>query len=483
MVDRAAFAALQPNDPSELGPYRLLGRLGSGGMGTVFAAEDDAGQLVAVKVINAHLAGDERFAREFGREVTAARRVRPFCTAPVLDAQLDKHPLFLVTEYVDGPSLQELVTVSGPLRGAALEQLAVGMAAALTAIHHAQVVHRDLKPSNVLLSAVGPRVIDFGIARTLNGPGASVQPTHLSGTPGYIAPEVLRGGPVTAAADLFAWGCVMAYAASGAPPFPGDEVFAVHQRVLTEPPQLAGLTDPLRRLVVRALDKDPGRRGTAAELLAQLVGDERADAERATELLQRAWPAPTLPGTDLERPATQRTAKRSRAPLTGGRRAAVVAVGVGAAALAGFLLWPRDDDTKGPGEDSARVRSGPVLLHSPYSFELDTLPPAGAGAWVDTRDTTDDLRVIGHNGVAPDLEPGYEKPKALARWMPDEQPTEQQCLDALRQKPVTNAEKIDRGQRFCLQTSEGRTAYIRVLSVPVGDGETRVEATVWELPT
>ncbi|WP_051845706.1 serine/threonine-protein kinase [Streptomyces globisporus] len=482
MVDHAAFAALQPNDPSWLGPYRLLGRLGSGGMGTVFAAEGGAGQLVAVKVINAHLAGDERFARESKREVTAARRVRPFCTAPVLDAQLDEHPLFIVTEYVDGPTLQELVTVSGPLRGRALEQLAVGMAAALTAIHSAQVVHRDLKPSNVLLSAVGPRVIDFGIARALDGPGASVQPTQLSGTPGYIAPEVLRGGSVTPAADMFAWGCVMAYAASGTLPFPGDDVFAVHQRVLTEPPRLAGLTDPLQWLVVRALDKDPGRRGTASELLAQLVGDERADAERATELLQRAWSAPTLLATDPERPAAERAAGRSRIPLAGGRRAAAMAVGVGAAVLAGVLLWPHDD-AEGPGEGSAQVRSGPMTLHSPYSFELDTLPPIGADAWVDTRDATEDLRVIGHSGVTPDLEPGYEKPKALARWTSTEQPTEQHCLDALRQKPVTSAKEIDRGDRFCLQTSEGRTAYIRVVSVPVGDGGTRIEATVWELPT
>ncbi len=155
MADHAAFAALQPHDPTRLGPYRLLGRIGHGGMGTVFAAETDTSQHVAVKVINADLAGDERFTRHFRREVTAARRVRPFCTAPVVDAQLDEHPLFVVTEFIDGPTLHDLVARTGPLRGGALEQLAVGMAAALTAIHAAQVVHRDLKPANVLLSEVG----------------------------------------------------------------------------------------------------------------------------------------------------------------------------------------------------------------------------------------------------------------------------------------------------------------------------------------
>ncbi|MFF7369697.1 serine/threonine-protein kinase [Streptomyces tricolor] len=483
MVDRAPFAALQPNDPTRLGPYRLLGRLGNGGMGTVFAAENAASQLVAVKVINAHLADDERFAREFKREVTAARRVRPFCTAPVLDAQLDEHPLYIVTEYVDGPTLQDLVTRSGPLQGGALEQLAVGMAAALTAIHAAQVVHRDLKPSNVLLSPVGPRVIDFGIARALDGPDASVQPTQLSGTPGYIAPEVLRGGPVTPAADLFAWGCVMAYAASGALPFPGEDVFAVHQRVLTESPRLAGLTGTLRPLVERALDKDPGRRGSASKLLAQLVGDERADAQRATELVQRSWSAPTLTATAPAQPATAPAAGQTRVPRAGGRRrvAAVAAgaVGVGAAVLAGVLLWPEGDDGNEPVKDTAKIRSGPVTLHSSYAFELDTTPPTGAARWIDTRDTTDDLRVENHQGAAPDLLSG--KANGLARWESDQPPTEQQCVDALAD-PLGESRSLKRGERFCLQTTDGRTAYVRIISLPVGEGETRVEATVWELP-
>ncbi|MFF5506175.1 serine/threonine-protein kinase [Streptomyces roseolus] len=483
MVDRAAFAALQPNDPTRLGPYRLLGRLGSGGMGTVYAGESATSQLVAVKVINAHLAGDERFAREFKREVTAARRVRAFCTAPVLDAQLDKHPLYIVTEYVDGPTLQALVTRHGPLLGGALEQLAVGMAAALTAIHAAMVVHRDLKPSNVLLSAVGPRVIDFGIARAWEGPDASVQPTQLSGTPGYIAPEVLRGGPVTPAADLFAGGCVMAYAASGALPFPGEDVFAVHQRVLAEPPRLSGLDGPLRELVEQALEKDPGRRGTASGLLARLVGDERVDAERATELVERSWPAPTLSASGTQRPVTAGAPDQAGAARAGGRHRAAVVGGVavvGAAVLTGALMWPDGHRDKEPVKDSAKVRTGPVTLHSPYAFELDTVPPTGAERWIDTRDLTDDLRAEERTGATPVLLSG--KSNALVRWTSEEPPTEQQCADAL-QAPFGKASDVKRGDRFCLQTTDGRTASIRVLSLPVGEGETRIEATVWELPT
>ncbi|MER7622970.1 serine/threonine-protein kinase [Streptomyces sp. NPDC126503] len=485
MVDRAAFAALQPNDPARLGPYRLIGRLGSGGMGTVFAAEDTASHLVAVKVINAHLAGDERFTREFTREVTAARRVRPFCTAPVLDARLDEHPLYVVTEYVEGPTLQDLVARTGPLRGGALEQLAVGMAAALTAIHAAHVVHRDLKPSNVLLSPMGPRVIDFGIARALDGPDASVRPTHLSGTPGYIAPEVLRGGPVTPAADLFAWGCVMAYAASGTLPFPGEDIHTVHQRVLTEPPRLSGLTDTLRPLVEQALDKDPGRRGSAPALLAMLVGDDRADAERATELVERSWRSPTLLATGAARSATDRaTARTGSARASGRRRAAVAAgaVGVGAAVLAGVLLWPEDDRGEDPVKDTAKVRSGPVTLQSAHSFELDTVPPTGARRWIDTRDITDDLRTENTApGATPHLLPGRQS--ALARWDSDQPPTEQQCLETLGRAPMEQSPSLKRGDRFCLQTTDGRTAHVRIVSLPLGEGATRLEATVWELPT
>ena len=178
-----AIDQLRPGDPSRLGDYRLVGRIGRGGMGTVFLAESARGERVAVKVINPELADDETFRDRFRREVESARRVRRFCTAPVLDAQLDGEPLFIVTEFVDGPDLDEFVRDSGPMRGSSLEHLAVGVATALTAIHGAGVVHRDLKPANVLLSSVGPRVIDFGIARALDTVSGATRTGQFIGTP------------------------------------------------------------------------------------------------------------------------------------------------------------------------------------------------------------------------------------------------------------------------------------------------------------
>ncbi|HEY8478761.1 MAG TPA: serine/threonine-protein kinase, partial [Spirillospora sp.] len=156
----------QPDLPERIGPYRIVDCLGEGGMGTVFAGLDADGKKVAIKVIKPAFADDRRYRARFEAEVKAAQRVRPFCTAPVLDADPAADPPYLVTEYVNGPSLKKLVTETGPLRGADLEAVAIGIATALTAVHDAGIIHRDLKPANVLLSTFGPRVIDFGIARS-----------------------------------------------------------------------------------------------------------------------------------------------------------------------------------------------------------------------------------------------------------------------------------------------------------------------------
>ncbi|MQA95054.1 MAG: protein kinase [Streptosporangiales bacterium] len=174
---------LKPGDPERLGSYRLLGRLGRGGMGTVYFGEDPSGRKVAVKVINPEYAEDETFRARFEREVAAARRVRRFCTAPVIDADLSGETLYVVTEYVAGPDLHAAVRSWGPMQGSNLESLGVGVAAALTAIHDAGLVHRDLKPANVLLSPVGPRVIDFGIARTLDTLDGTTTRTGQLGRP------------------------------------------------------------------------------------------------------------------------------------------------------------------------------------------------------------------------------------------------------------------------------------------------------------
>ncbi|MFB9246721.1 serine/threonine protein kinase [Sphaerisporangium melleum] len=280
---------LGPDDPLQIGRYRLLGRLGQGGMGTVYLGQDDTGRRVAVKVINAEYSRHQQFRVRFRREAEAAGRVRRFCTAAVLDADLDGEQLYVVTEYVDGPNLYDAVLASGPLRGSSLDALAVGVATALTAIHGAGIVHRDLKPSNVLLSPVGPRVIDFGIARALDTLDGVTGTGELMGTPRYMAPEVLRGAPAAPACDVFSWGGLVAFAASGRPAFGGDSMPSIMYQVLNGEPSLDGLEPPLRDLVAATLNKDPARRPTAQQILDQMIG--RTTPEHAQHTVLQTWQA------------------------------------------------------------------------------------------------------------------------------------------------------------------------------------------------
>ncbi|MFD1542643.1 serine/threonine protein kinase [Nonomuraea guangzhouensis] len=254
---------LLPEDPSAVGPYRLVGRLGEGGQGVVYLAEAPGGGPVAVKVLQDGLAGDDRFAKE----VAAARRVEPFCIAQVLDASLGARP-YIVTEYVDGPSLQQ----AGRHTGGDLQRLAVATATALAAIHAAGIVHRDFKPANVLLGRDGPRVIDFGIARATDS--ALTVTSSIVGTPAYMAPEQLAGAAVGPAVDVFAWASVIVYAAGGEPPFGQDALPAVISRILNNEPQLGDLPGSLRPIVYACLSKDPARRPTMQDVLLGLLGGQ-----------------------------------------------------------------------------------------------------------------------------------------------------------------------------------------------------------------
>ncbi|GAA2387101.1 hypothetical protein GCM10010404_50050 [Nonomuraea africana] len=263
--------ALIDGDPQRLGGYWLAGRVGEGGQGIVYEGYDAEGGRVAIKVLR----GDPSTQPRLAKEATAARRVPAFCTARVLDADLEGPRPYIVSEYVEGPSLRQAARV---FRGDELHRLATAMATALTAIHDAGVVHRDLKPDNVLLGPDGPRVIDFGVARTLEMSLTSAQ--LLAGTPSYMAPEVFSGERAGMPADVFAWGATVLFAATGQDPFRADSLGAVMHRVLSHEPDLSPLPAQLRALVAAALAKDPRQRPTSKELLLALVSGDGLDTAR-----------------------------------------------------------------------------------------------------------------------------------------------------------------------------------------------------------
>lgn len=261
---------LQVGDPPKLGEYELVGRLGEGGQGVVYLGRYPDGREVAVKLLRTQLAKDDDARSRFARELEVIERVAGFCTAQVLDSDVIGDTPYIVSEYVRGPSLQELVEEQGPRTGTDLERLAIGTATALTAIHQAGVVHRDFKPPNVLIGPDGPRVIDFGIARALDT-GATMA-SGVVGTPAYMAPEQVSGERVDTPVDLFAWGATMGYAATGRKPFNGNTVPVVINQVLNHEPDLEGIPSPLRDLLYACMAKDPQQRPSAQEALLALLG-------------------------------------------------------------------------------------------------------------------------------------------------------------------------------------------------------------------
>ncbi|GAA1988412.1 hypothetical protein GCM10009799_12590 [Nocardiopsis rhodophaea] len=252
-----------------IGKYRLVRRLGRGGFGEVFLGEDPDGRRVALKLLHDSWASDAEARRRFAEEVTQARRVSGFCTADILDADPDAVTPWIASEYIDGPTLLESVRADGPRHGADLHRLAVSTATALTAIHAAGVVHRDLKPENIMLAADGPRVIDFGIARAVEA--TSVTASGVVGTIGYMAPEQLEGSRLTAAVDIFAWGAVMVYAATGHEAFAAPTQAARIARILAGEPDTGDLGAPLLPIVLACLEKTPEARPSARTLMDWLV--------------------------------------------------------------------------------------------------------------------------------------------------------------------------------------------------------------------
>jgi serine/threonine protein kinase len=307
----ARAAPLAPDDPAFLGAYELVGRLGSGGQGVVYLGRTSAGQNVAIKLLHARMSADRVARSRLAREVAAARQVAAFCTARVLDADLDGPRPYVVSEFIEGPSLYDVVARDGPYTGPALERLAIGIATALAAIHRHGVVHRDLKPANVLIGSDGPRVVDFGLARpSRDEMGRGVEPVTVTGavvgTPGYLAPEQLDGAPPTPAFDIFAWGVTIAFAATGRLPFEAQSIPPTTDRLRHGAPDLHGMTGTTRELVAEALAKDPAQRPSADEILLRLLGHGRSPRTGPGDLLDRGsrlaamLPAPSLPSPSAQ---------------------------------------------------------------------------------------------------------------------------------------------------------------------------------------
>ncbi|GHB43848.1 serine/threonine protein kinase [Streptomyces cirratus] len=282
---------LETDDPRTIGAYRLLGRLGAGGMGRVYLGRNAGGRTVAVKVVHPQFAADPEFRARFRREVAAARRVGGQWTAPVLDADPDAAVPWVATGYVAGPSLDRAVAAYGALPEASVRAVGEGLARALVAVHALGLVHRDVKPSNVMLTleGPGPRLIDFGIARATAGT-ASLTSTGVSvGSPGYMAPEQIIGGGVTGAADVFSLGAVLAFASSGRPPFTGDHSAALLYKVVHEPPELDGVPPgELRELIEACLAKAPADRPAPGALADALDGALRTPGWMPAPLVEEA---------------------------------------------------------------------------------------------------------------------------------------------------------------------------------------------------
>ncbi|MBY8879839.1 serine/threonine-protein kinase [Actinacidiphila acidipaludis] len=313
-----AMMRLRREDPRVVGAFRLHRRLGAGGMGVVYLGADKRGQRVALKVIRPELAEDQEFRSRFAREVSAARRIRGGCTARLVAADLEAERPWFATQYVPGPSLHDKVAENGVLPAAEVASIGAALAEGLVAVHEAGVVHRDLKPSNILLSPKGPRIIDFGIAWAT---GASTL-THVGtavGSPGFLAPEQVRGAAVTPATDVFAFGATLAYAATADSPFGQGSSEVMLYRVVHEEPDLAGVPDALAPLVYACLAKDPGERPSTVQLserLAEIAAREARGiaAPRREGIPKAAGPRPERPvGRRADEYARQRT-ERGVAP-------------------------------------------------------------------------------------------------------------------------------------------------------------------------
>lgn len=368
--------SLQKGDPSRVGGYRLTARLGVGGMGVVYLGTAKNGSQVAIKMLRPELADDREFRARFRRETATLEKVRGLCTVRVIEADSDSPRPFLVTEYAEGPSLAESVGSQGPFRAEMLYGLGTGLAEALVAIHAVGIVHRDLKPSNVLLTATGPKVIDFGIAQALDA--TVLTRTGMTvGSPGFMAPEQILG-QAGQPADVFAWGVTVAYAATGRFPFGSGPTDAILYRVLHELPDLSGVAPEVRPLVEAALAKEPGQRPSAPDLLGQFAAGTTPEEDPAfgptQTVLARTW----LPAA-RELPSTEPRPKRPNKRLL----PVLLALAVTAALTGTGITFLTHPSAK---QEVATQSTRPPSTHSPTAAQAASVssapdsPPASASS-------------------------------------------------------------------------------------------------------
>ncbi|WAL73397.1 protein kinase [Kitasatospora sp. YST-16] len=445
---------LTADDPSAIGDYRLLRRLGAGGMGRVYLGRTAGGRTVAVKVVRPELADDPEFRARFRQEVSAARRVGGRWTAPVLDADTEGPRPWVATGYVAGPALGEAVRTAGPLPVRSVHALGARLAEALEQVHALGLVHRDVKPSNVLLTLDGPRLIDFGVARALDAASTYTHSGYVVGSPGFMSPEQAAGSPTGPAGDVFSLGALLAYAATGTAPF-GEGVSApvLLYRVLREEPELGGLEGELLDTVTACLAKDPARRPTPAALRARLApaaadGPEgwlpgplaAAVGRAAVELLDLEGDSGPTGTAPVDRQPTvldggpRRAPRPEPVPGPGRRRrtlwavlvaVAVLAAGYGGLAAGGHLPWNRADpgSSPSPGQDAVtgpRAPAPPRAAAAPRGraerrarAAVRARARVRAGAWVRAR--ADRARRCPTPSSAPS---GATSPPRSSRWRP-----------------------------------------------------------------
>jgi serine/threonine protein kinase/outer membrane protein assembly factor BamB len=361
---------LHKDDPKALGGYRIVDRLGAGGMGVVYRGRSRSGREVAVKVVHAQYAEDPVFRARFRQEIEAVRKVSGAFTAPVVDADPEAVRPWMATQYVSGPTLSARIRDHGPLRGAELRRLALGLVEALREIHRAGVVHRDLKPGNVLIAHDGPRVIDFGISRATENQTLT-ETGKMIGTPPFMSPEQFSDArSVGPASDVFSLGALLVFAATGRGPFDADSPYLTAWRVMQEEPKVEAVAEPLRSVLTRCLAKDAGSRPGLEELaeeFARVLPDPAAGDQETVAL--RLTPPPAAggqdagdePGGPVAEPRPGRRSRLRRWPVLAGT------AGVLALAVTGFLLL--DVNPFSTTEESSG-RAGGV----PPSVSLDPLP-------------------------------------------------------------------------------------------------------------